>query len=59
MTIELTPLSVDFNRLTATSISYRNPHPRRKTLHSYQTDFEMAFKPITGVCAAIGCVGQP
>jgi len=35
------------------------PTPRRKTLHSPQTEFAMAFKPITGVRAAIGRPGQP
>lgn len=39
---------------------YQLPQPvlRRKPLHSPQTYFAMAFKPITGVCAAIGHIGQ-
>jgi hypothetical protein len=52
----LTPLRLHDRQTTF--ISYRNPHPRRKTLHSPQADFAMAFKPITGVCAAIERLGQ-
>lgn len=57
MTIE-PPLSDNFSRLTDDLYQHRNPHPRRKTLHSPQTDLAMAFKPITGVRAAIGRVGR-
>jgi hypothetical protein len=56
MTMALTPLRLHDRQTTF--ISYRNPHPRRKTLHSPQADFAMAFKPITGVCAAIERLGQ-